>query len=799
MYRMILIPLITAAFFIMLNCFSWKPKKPAPAKARQKSSGKKQRRADAKPAEQPEKLPNVFTPLLPAAAEIAFFLVYRLLHHLFMAGEDYLLPKSVILLICVVVDFTVFLHMWFRGTKLMQLIGRLAILAAFLFVAEFVLFNAKSFATEYREEYVGSEYLIIHDDDTTTERSGDHIRIRENTAIDVTELPGWCKAITLNAVQEENHRPFYVKLLMHDDNFQQTYCPVSAKLTSTYGRPVDFMLHTYGELYDVQIEFRDMDTPVDFYGLTCSNKIPFHFNAFRFFSLFILIGLLITVLQLRLHRIVYNPASKKHAAAFLAVSILCTCSAFFLWIPDQEPVSYPENFNAAGANPYEQMFDAFENGRLPIDVELDPNLAALGENLYDRSVRDSLEINYAWDRAYYQGELYSYFGTAPVFTFYYPYYWIKGGLPTLAQVNFFFAILSIPFLCLTLLAIVKRYCPKANLLLLLLMLPTATILSGDQYFLQFPNQYNVVVASGLCFLMISLWLGFMALDCKKPAVKLILLVFCGIFCVLSTASRPSIVLGELILAPAFLNILRDKTQKLPFRLGQAACFLIPVGIGAGCIMAYNNARFSSPFDFGESYQLTVSNIQANKLYLNALPGAIYHYFLQPCAAKNVFPFFTFSIINLDNYGMFKYYEIGYGLFNFPVLPLGCILLPLYLRRRKALGKPAVSGEAKAFVLCCLVISVLLAWIEFSKGGVSIRYQMDFMHLMVFLSVIVVLTLIRKPGRFGYPLAVGAILVSIAEKLLMMLHITREGLVMTTLITVHPTYQEILEDALIFWD
>ena len=786
MYRMIIIPLVVAAFFVMLGCFSWKP---APES---KKSKKKEK-------EPPPKQPNVFLPFLAAFAEIAFFMLYRLLHHLFMAGDDYLLPKSVCILFCMAVDAVVLMHMYFRGTKWMDLAGKIAILAVVLFYAEFGLFNAKSFTTDYQTETVGSEAFILAGGDTSTEVLGDHIVIKQNATVEIRAVPEWAKACSLHLEQADDHRPFHIKMLMEDDNFQISYAPVGNKLTSTYGRDVDFTMKTFGSLYAVKFEFSEMDTPVDFYSITCSNKLPFHFNGLRYIALFVVLGLIITVLQLRLHEVVFDPKNKRHLAAFAAVTVLCTCSAFFMWIPDQNPISYPDKFDPNHANPYEQTFDAFQNGQIAINVELDPQLASLGENLYDRSVRDDLHIDYAWDRAYYNGKLYSYFGVAPVLTFYFPYYWIKGGLPTMATVNFWFSFVAILFLCLTLFEIVKRYCPRANLVLFLLFLPVATMLSGDYYFLQYPNQYNIVVAAGFCYLLISMWAALVSLNIRKPALRLTMLAVCGIFCVLSAASRPCMVVGEVVLLPAFFGMMADRGAKKGYRIAQAAAVFVPVMAGLCGMLAYNAARFSAPFDFGESYQLTVSNIKANGYYISELPAAIYHYFLQPGVVKNVFPYFTYSVFNLDNYGMFKYYEIMFGLFNFPILPLGCIMLPVYLKKRQRPGADPRRTEAKAFAVLCLVVSVLLAWVEFCKGGASIRYQMDLAHLMVFLAAVVLLTLLRRPKRYLYLCTVIAIALSLLIKFLMMIHITKEGYIVTTLITQHPTWHEILEDMFIFWD
>lgn len=781
MFRMILIPLLLAAVFFVLGCL--------PLHLPGQTSGAPAGKSAA----------VRLLPLAAGGAQIALLLLYRLLHHFLLAGGDYLLSVPVIVLMCIVTDAAVLGWLRYRGSTVCRLCLRLGVLVLALFLAEVCLFNAKSFTAHYREVSVPSDRFVIDEEDEVSLHLNHHILLGQDTAVEVTDVPEWCRAVRLNVTQSPGHRPFFVRVLMKDDNFRDTFIIAGNKMTTGYGRALDYSLKCYGDLHALRFEFSEMDVPLQFYGIVCSNKIPFHFNSLRFIGLFCLIGSILFIRLFGLHTVVYDPARKHHAAALYVVTALCTLSALFLWLPDQKPIRYPEEFQAETANPYEQLFDAFAHGQLWLNVELDPQLAGLSEDIYDRSVRDSFDIDYAWDRSYYNGHLYSYFGAAPVLTFYYPFYWLTGCLPTQFHVNFFYSILAIPFLCLVLLELVRRYCRHVNLLMLMLMLPTAVILSGPCYFMQYPSQYNEAVAAGFCYLMLSLWLGFRALEIRRSRLRLLALAGSGLFCVLSAASRPSIVLGELILAPAFLGVLADRQTHLRSRIGQAAAYLLPVIAGAAGIMAYNNMRFSSPLDFGESYQLTVSNIQANKVYLSSLPSAMYHYFLQPTVKKTVFPFFTYSVFNLENYGMFKYYEIMLGVFNYPLLLMGCLMLPQYLTSRNSVGGTASRRQAKWLAAICLLLSILLAWVEFCKGGASIRYQMDMIHLLILLSAIVVLTLVRSPKRYIYPFTVVILAATILIKFLLMIHITTEGHTVTTLITVYPMLQEQLEDAVIFWD
>ena len=59
-------------------------------------------------------------------------------------------------------------------------------------------------------------------------------------------------------------------------------------------------------------------------------------------------------------------------------------------------------------------------------------------------------------------------------------------------------------------------------------------------------------------------------------------------------------------------------------------------------MWYNYARFSSVFDFGSAYQLTVADVSKYAVTPVLFLPAIYHYFLQLPDFKTEFPFFHLS-------------------------------------------------------------------------------------------------------------------------------------------------------------
>ena len=126
------------------------------------------------------------------------------------------------------------------------------------------------------------------------------------------------------------------------------------------------------------------------------------------------------------HREEFNPDSRFQKAVFAAAMALLILFSFFLctvsiekeWLHD-----YPLKGSVDNYGCYPQMFDAFQKGQLNIDTDYDLSILEELENPYDTAERrEATDEKYGviWDRAFYDGKLYSYFGIAPVIFLYYP-------------------------------------------------------------------------------------------------------------------------------------------------------------------------------------------------------------------------------------------------------------------------------------------------------------------------------------------------------------------------------------------
>lgn len=419
------------------------------------------------------------------------------------------------------------------------------------------------------------------------------------------------------------------------------------------------------------------------------------------------------------------------------ITLLCAAVAFFVVVATlifldiyKPSASYPFTESVTHFNAYEQQFDAFLKGQLNIDYPASEQLLSL-ENPYDRIERTNAHVYYLWDRAFYNGNYYSYFGAAPILTIYYPFYLITGKIASASVVCYILAIITIVSVAFLAVKASMLLCKKVNFVLLFLSIFATEFGSLLFMMLTSADMYYIAMLSGVCNLSMFLLFTVSAMLSRKYAAKCIQYFAAGIFLILTVMSRPNMALLGLITVPFYLHIFTDKKFKISRKVIQIISFAVPVLIGAAVQMWYNNARFSSPFDFGSDYQLTVADVsQYTVTGLLFLP-AIYHYFLQAPVKESYFPYFHLQ------YNPYKGYYSGYlyntitmGTLWFPAAS-ALVLTPYELFKKNPLWK-------KSFFCLTLLLPITLAFLDTCLGGVNIRYLADILFVMVFAGAILLL-------------------------------------------------------------
>jgi hypothetical protein len=185
---------------------------------------------------------------------------------------------------------------------------------------------------------------------------------------------------------------------------------------------------------------------------------------------------------------------------------------------------------------------------------------------------------------------------------------------------------------------------------------------------------------------------------------------------------------------------------------------LPVALAIIVQLYMNYARFDSIFEFGTTYQLTVSDVSKNKLRLGDLGYAIYHYFLQPLSFTKDFPLASLFYSALDDYGHFVYVDTGMGLLAIPFMWMLAASIFIFADKKKSLGLKAALGSA-------LFGLVFVAWLDFCLGGVIFRYTCDLTVVGALTSLAVAFALAGDEQSNGDTLALAkgmkAILVFVA--------------------------------------
>lgn len=725
--------------------------------------------------------------------ELAFFIVLGVISEsLLFSVVNHISP--VIMFIAGILPFaSVITKEFFPDQKLYGFLKKTAVWATIIMIAEVVIFNGKSFDKYNVDETIALNNMIVSGEASISE---DNIIISGSSEITLNNVPENTNNLILDMKQEndEGMLPFSVFLGMKDENVSVNYEIVQQKYTSADKHKLHLYYNPYGKVESLRLSFGEISNPVTINSIRAVSSVPFDFSSVRFLVLFGCAALIIAVKEYRLYSITFQNKRVSHILITEAMVLLCTFSAFLFISPNEKGVKYDKG-TFKSYDCFAMTFDAFQKRQVYLDIEAEPELAEL-DNVYNRSERDASGISYNWDTAYYNGRYYCYFGTAPVLTFYYPYYKLKGLLPTINMAAAFFGVLAVYFMCRTILAAVRLIAPRANLLLLVTSMPVSLCCCGILYSMNNSSTYFLPILSGLCYLYLSLWMGLRAYSVKNKKLRLIMLFIGGAALALCVASRPGMALGSAVLIPFFIGILMDKTQKISYRAAQTCSFLVPLLVGGIALMWYNNARFGSPFDFGAAYQLTVSDIHANKLSLSEFAPMLYHYFLQVPRPRGSFPFFEQQMCYIYNYGKYVYTAGITGVFAYPMLLFGTAMIPVSLvRKGKRFAYRTTRIQRNSFIATCFLAALIIAWMDFCLGGAINHYVFDVMPLMILGSVMCILRSVGKPEKNTYRYITSLIVMMLTFIMVWLLEIEiRTG----NLTRRCPNLYETVEDLFIFW-
>ena len=366
-------------------------------------------------------------------------------------------------------------------------------------------------------------------------------------------------------------------------------------------------------------------------------------------------------------------------------------------------------------NQYEELAESMVEGHIYLNDPVDPKLLEM-ENPYDFEARNAQGVSAAWDHAYYQGHYYMYFGIVPVLALFLPYRLITGTALTTYHATQIFSAVLIAGIFLLFLLLIRTYIKKLPFCLYILLSVLSSILSVS-IAVSAPALYCTAIISAVCFAVWSLYFFVKAAyEAKTRGQEMRYLLLGGLLGALEFGCRPPIGLSNLATIPLVIQCLKSQKETKPWaKLFLTAIPYILVAVG---LMYYNRVRFNSAFEFGQSYQLTVTDqtaLGAQFSFISSLKTVLYsfyYYFLKADIG---------SILNINEIGL---------LFSCPVLWV-LIAAPFRSFYKKL-------GEGSSFYYALLLSMIVIILIDNMWSPYPVvRYRLDICWILGILTFLAV--------------------------------------------------------------
>lgn len=379
---------------------------------------------------------------------------------------------------------------------------------------------------------------------------------------------------------------------------------------------------------------------------------------------------------------------------------------------------------------YKLLTDAFMNGRVDVDLEVDEKLKNL-DNPYDITQRLKENVSYDFDTAYYKDKYYIYFGAAPVVLYYLPFKLLTGTYiqdSTVNAINFTILSLSIIFL---LYKIIKDNFNKTPILIFGLLSIFAIDTCGSLTLLAEPLIYTIPILCALAYA--SLGLCLWAYSVKENKTINCVLAFLGSLAIgIAIGSRPQFGLFAFFAFIIFFDQIKDIKHNIkPFIFA-----IIPFIIVGSLMMYYNYARFGSPFDLGANYNLTFNDMTKRGMKVSRVTDGLFFYLLQPIALTAVFPYIS-QVTFVTKYVGMLIHEFSFGGLFF-INPI--TILSLFIAKVKTYLK---NKKLYYTALLSLIFGFIVVLLDTQMAGLVERYFSDISIYFIISSIIVILAYINN--------------------------------------------------------
>ncbi|BDR54896.1 hypothetical protein KIMH_10070 [Bombiscardovia apis] len=521
-------------------------------------------------------------------------------------------------------------------------------------------------------------------------------------------------------------------------------------------------------------------------SLEVNPRIPFSFNLARVVLMALFAALIIALSpRSKLWRVRLNTGSRTQRWALwvplLAMVLWCASTVAtqvngFTVRTYHDPGAYTYDFNQYG-----HLADAFISGQSWLNLPVPDHLSSI--NPYDVYARERLlatgEEPIFWDHVFYEGHWYSYFGPLPALLIFAPYrlvtsLFVPGGLmlPTPAACALLIAGFTI-FSSLLVVRLIRRFLPEASLAATIMALLTFTAGSQVVYLWFRNNFYTVPFDASLLLVSLGLWFWLGArrvriansktsrawtasdLDHQHHSAYANAQVYlslprlaAGAVAISATLGcRQTFILSGLLAFPIFADEFKamwagvrparrkaaSQQIRPAFSRSRSAAILttalLPVMAVIAPLLAYNAWRFGSAFNFGNTYQITVVDLNTYKPPMRNLAWLVVYYLALPLTPTSSFPYLQRSPAPLS---VWQYTEPGLGgLFVLaPIVALALLLLLLPAVRRKL-----KAAQSLPLIASMLLLAIGLMLFTAYIAGYDARYMLDFSWLLALVAAL----------------------------------------------------------------
>jgi len=505
-----------------------------------------------------------------------------------------------------------------------------------------------------------------------------------------------------------------------------------------------YRTHFYGNASLVRINLAYLNCEqVNINEIGVNTKAPFHFSLVRFLLILGAMGF-----GLALYKVPqwisfdFTRMEKKKRYFFLGAAILFVQLA--IWYAIASHNCYFTDYNYR-TNQYPRLTEALANGRFYIDEPVSEALKNLS-NPYDRYLRDSVESDYLWDYAYFEGKYYVYFGIVPALLFYLPYYLIFGTHIMNYQVAILCLGLMLAGFYLLLWKLMNRQQSKIPVPLFygLALLMVNVIGAGVAYS---PDHYTVPILTAMALIVwgaFSIWKAYEASGKSKYVFY-----FLGALCwALTAGCRPQFLIFSFFLLPIYYAEWKKNKNSLGKFILITLFLAIPYCMAAAGQMYYNYARFGSVFDFGANYNLTTNDMTHRVWTLDSIFDGLFYYLFCTISLHSSFPYLRPVMNEYATNGVIIFENTFGGILA--LCPLFALLaLPLC---KKDFYTDKLHGKIH---VASLLMGLLVLIADTEMAGLLYRYQLDFDFFLMLPLFLVLLQLYKSFAKMDSKISVYA--------------------------------------------